>query len=296
MRGIGAAAGTGDSDSWSAVDRARTNVEGARRSLERSRRACGVRGEGGQRHAFSSSAAPEAGSASPSAILERPTWRRRSCRRRGGVIVEDVSRDSPAETAGVKVGGRHRRVRRRAGARHAPVHPAGAGDARRAQGAGVGHPRWPARAAQHRAARARARTLLRRLRSNLPEIAGLGDAAPPAPPLRPLPPAPPAPPSPPASRGFFDFDELLGRGSTRLGVTVSDLQPQLADYFGVKDGVLVTSVTSDSAAAKAGVKAGDVITTLNGATVTSPADLRQRAARLNDGEELTLGACGTGSR
>ena len=49
-------------------------------------------------------------------------------------------------------------------------------------------------------------------------------------------------------------------------------------YLAVKDGVLVTSVTSGSTAAKAGVKAGDVITSLNGATVSSPADLRQRAA------------------
>ena len=78
-------------------------------------------------------------------------------------------------------------------------------------------------------------------------------------------------------RDFFEFDGLLGRGSLRLGVAVSDLQPQLAEYFAVKDGVLVTSVTSDSTAAKAGVKAGDVITSLNGATVSSPADLRQRA-------------------
>ena len=92
--------------------------------------------------------------------------------------------------------------------------------------------------------------------------------------------------------GFFDFDnfdEWLGRGGARLGVTVSDLQPQLADYFAVKDGVLVTSVTSDSPAAKAGVKAGDVITTLNGATVASPSDLRQRTSRLNDGDELSIG-------
>ena len=87
----------------------------------------------------------------------------------------------------------------------------------------------------------------------------------------------------------FDFDGLLGRGSARLGVTVSDLQPQLAEYFGVKDGVLVSTVTADSAAAKAGIKAGDVITTLNGSSVSSPAELRQRASRLNDGDELSIG-------
>jgi S1-C subfamily serine protease len=72
-------------------------------------------------------------------------------------------------------------------------------------------------------------------------------------------------------------------------VSVSDLQPQLAEYFGVKDGVLVTSVAADSPAAKAGVKAGDVITTVNGADVTSPSELRQRTSRLKEGEELSLG-------
>ena len=115
---------------------------------------------------------------------------------------------------------------------------------------------------------------------------------PPAPPAPAAPPAAPAPPVPPAFRGFFDFDdfdELIGRGSGRLGVSVSDLQPQLADYFGVKDGVLVTSVTSDSPASKAGLKAGDVITTLNGSSVSSPSDLRTRASRLRDGEEFSIG-------
>lgn len=112
---------------------------------------------------------------------------------------------------------------------------------------------------------------------------------PPAPPAPAAPPAAPAPPVPPAFRGFFDFDELIGRGSGRLGVSVSDLQPQLAEYFGVKDGVLVTSVTSDSPASKAGVKAGDVITTLNGSSVSSPSDLRTRASRLRDGEEFSIG-------
>jgi membrane-associated protease RseP (regulator of RpoE activity) len=113
--------------------------------------------------------------------------------------------------------------------------------------------------------------------------------APPAPPSPPAAPAPPSPPMPPGLRGYFDFDELVGRGSARLGVTVSDLQPQLADYFGVKDGVLVTSVAAESVGAKAGAKAGDVITTVNGDTVKSPAELRQRTSRLNDGDEVTIG-------
>ena len=129
---------------------------------------------------------------------------------------------------------------------------------------------------------------------NLPELARRWmmppPPAPPAPPgAAPMPPIPPAPPSPPSMHDFFEFNGLLGRGNSRLGVAVADLEPQLAEYFAVNEGVLVTSVTSGSTAAQAGVKAGDVITSLNGATVSSPADLRQRAALLKNGDELSIG-------
>ncbi|HMD50627.1 MAG TPA: PDZ domain-containing protein, partial [Bryobacteraceae bacterium] len=55
-----------------------------------------------------------------------------------------------------------------------------------------------------------------------------------------------------------------------LGVEAEALGTQLAAYFGVKDGVLVRSVLKDSAAEKAGIKAGDVITKIDGAGVTTP--------------------------
>jgi serine protease Do len=73
----------------------------------------------------------------------------------------------------------------------------------------------------------------------------------------------------------FDFDNLMqGSGRRRLGVQVESLSPQLADYFGVKDGgVLVSSVTKDSPAEKAGLKAGDVITSINGDRVRDYDDL-----------------------
>ena len=51
-------------------------------------------------------------------------------------------------------------------------------------------------------------------------------------------------------------------GSTRTGVLGIECEPlgsQLAAFFGVKEGVLVRSVTKDSAADKAGMRAGDVI-------------------------------------
>ena len=58
-----------------------------------------------------------------------------------------------------------------------------------------------------------------------------------------------------------------------LGVESEALTPQLATFFGVKDGVLVRSVIKDSAAEKAGIKAGDIITKVDGSTVTTPNEL-----------------------
>jgi serine protease Do len=58
-----------------------------------------------------------------------------------------------------------------------------------------------------------------------------------------------------------------------LGVEAESLGPQLADYFGVKEGVLVRSVVENTPAQKAGMKAGDVITKVDGVAVTSPGEL-----------------------
>jgi serine protease Do len=61
--------------------------------------------------------------------------------------------------------------------------------------------------------------------------------------------------------------------TARLGVEAESLGPQLADFFGVKEGVLVRSVLENTAAQKAGIKAGDVITKVDGMSVTSPSEL-----------------------
>jgi serine protease Do len=106
---------------------------------------------------------------------------------------------------------------------------------------------------------------------------------------RPAAPAPPAPPKPPAPPALPNFDTFVWRSGNVLGITVGDLSDQLAQYFGTKEGVLVTSVADNSAAAKAGVKAGDVITSFNGSDVTTPSDLRRRVQRLEDGDEFTVG-------
>jgi len=85
----------------------------------------------------------------------------------------------------------------------------------------------------------------------------------------------------------FDFDFPGMTSSRQLGVTVDELTHQLADYFGARDGVLVTSVTDGSAAARAGLKAGDVITSINGTRVTSREDLVRGMRDSN--EDVSIG-------
>jgi serine protease Do len=84
----------------------------------------------------------------------------------------------------------------------------------------------------------------------------------------------------------FNFPEMLS--GRRLGVSTGELTDQLARYFGVDDGVLVTAVTDGLAAAKAGIKAGDVITSIDGQKVTSREDLT-RDLREGTSEDVSIG-------
>jgi len=72
----------------------------------------------------------------------------------------------------------------------------------------------------------------------------------------------------------------------RVGVNTMQLTKQLADYFGVDQGtgVLVTGVTDDSPAAKAGIKAGDVITAIDGEKVDGSGDLTRSINKNKDGD------------
>jgi serine protease Do len=85
----------------------------------------------------------------------------------------------------------------------------------------------------------------------------------------------------------FTFDFQGAMSGRRLGVDVDPLTDQLAQYFGARDGVLVRSVTDGSAASRAGLKAGDVITAVNGQEVRSRDDL-VRALRDAQSDELTV--------
>ncbi|MGH9902161.1 MAG: S1C family serine protease, partial [Pyrinomonadaceae bacterium] len=82
---------------------------------------------------------------------------------------------------------------------------------------------------------------------------------------------------------FFSLGFGPGR---RIGVTTSGLTDQLAEYFGVErgGGVLVTSVRADSPAAKAGLRAGDVITAVDGERVTRAGELSRALGRKSEGE------------
>jgi len=85
----------------------------------------------------------------------------------------------------------------------------------------------------------------------------------------------------------FDFDLPGALSGRRLGVEVDALSNQLAQYFGVKEGVLVRSVTDGTPASRAGLKAGDVITSVDGQPTRSREDL-VRALRDARDDELTI--------
>jgi serine protease DegQ len=84
----------------------------------------------------------------------------------------------------------------------------------------------------------------------------------------------------------------------RLGIMIQDLTPALAQALsiGVDRGALVTGVDSGSAAARAGVKAGDVVVALDGSPIEDSTQLRNRIGLTREGETVKLGLWRDGSR
>jgi serine protease Do len=89
----------------------------------------------------------------------------------------------------------------------------------------------------------------------------------------------------PGGRGFGTWNSGP-RG--RLGVALTSVSDQLAAYFGVKSGVLVTSVEMDSPAERAGLKAGDVITSINSRSVDDVSDVLDEVRRADGGGSIAL--------
>ena len=85
----------------------------------------------------------------------------------------------------------------------------------------------------------------------------------------------------------FDF-MMAPPGRGRLGIGIQELTPQLAEYFGTKDGALVTNVVADSPASKAGIRAGDVITAVNDTPVSSPSEMIEAVGKAADGASVKL--------
>jgi serine protease Do len=69
---------------------------------------------------------------------------------------------------------------------------------------------------------------------------------------------------------------------------VMPMTDQLASYFGVKEGVLVSEVIANTPAASAGVKAGDVITAVNGRSVMGPQDVVSEVRDVQSGGAIDL--------
>ena len=208
------------------------------------------------------SKAPVRGSASPPASSRRRKLERLKVA--GGVFLETVTPDSPAARGRPASPGRDRRVRRRAGSEPAPVHPPCSRDAAEPPGQGGSD--------------ARRKTA-------------------PSSPSRPLPAAMLGSASTwigcavrsktSARASPFEFPDAAAR--SRLGVTVQELTPELAAYFGAADGVLVSSVVADSPASRSGIKAGDVITTVDGRSIASAGDLVRELRTASTDGEVTLG-------
>ena len=76
----------------------------------------------------------------------------------------------------------------------------------------------------------------------------------------------------------------------RIGVAVQDVNAQLAQSFGLDrpHGALVSAVQKDSPAAKAGVKAGDVILAVNGHDIDRVGDLRNQVSQTKPGTTAEL--------
>jgi serine protease Do len=104
-----------------------------------------------------------------------------------------------------------------------------------------------------------------------------------------FPPIPPIPPIP----NFSEMEipnVVVVHSSMRSGLMVENLTPQLGEFFGAKggNGVLVRSVEKGSVAAKAGLRAGDIIVRVNGEAVTDVSDF-SHALRSHQGGTASVG-------
>jgi serine protease Do len=84
---------------------------------------------------------------------------------------------------------------------------------------------------------------------------------------------------------------MASPGRPLLGIDAENLEGDFGHYFGAPDGegVLVRGVFANSAAAKAGLKVGDVITSLNGERIRNSSELREKLLTSREGKSIKLG-------
>jgi Do/DeqQ family serine protease len=97
------------------------------------------------------------------------------------------------------------------------------------------------------------------------------------------------------------IEQILAHGAMRrglFGATAQDLTPEMADALGapVRRGAVIANVEPDSAAARAGLRPGDLILELDGKPVASASDLRTRIGLLRAGSPLGLTVLRQGER
>ncbi len=83
-----------------------------------------------------------------------------------------------------------------------------------------------------------------------------------------------------------------------LGVAIQNLTPEIADYYGFQEeaGVLVTEVFEDDPANQAGIRARDIIISVNGRPVKDIRELTRRIAGLSVGRKATVEVLRNGDR
>jgi serine protease Do len=93
-------------------------------------------------------------------------------------------------------------------------------------------------------------------------------------------------------RGRFpDFDVPHPRMVYRspvVGAEMEGLDGQLAEFFGVEEGVLVRQVDADSPAGRAGLQAGDVIVSVGGEAAKTPRQVSRTVRRAEPDQPVAL--------
>ena len=90
-------------------------------------------------------------------------------------------------------------------------------------------------------------------------------------------------------RQVFEGDgPMMRRGF--LGINLTELTPELRAHFGVPEGegVMVSKVEPGSPAEKAGVKVGDILTSVDGQAIKSSWDVMAKVRRIEDGQQVPL--------